>query len=57
MKFTSLSKSIRTFGVMVLLSVLVGTRQQQSAQAQSEAKPKVACITLPPGRFFNEFEG
>lgn len=58
MQFTSLSKSVRTIGVMILLSAIVGTSMQQNAQAQSGAKPKVACITLPPDQsFFNEFEG
>ena len=57
MKISSLSKAVYTLSMMVLLSVMAGTPLQQSAQAQSEAKPKVACITLPQGKFFNEFEG
>lgn len=39
MKLTSLSKSARAIGLMVLLSVMVGTSMQQSAQAQTESIP------------------
>ncbi|KAM3108655.1 hypothetical protein [Phormidesmis sp. 146-33] len=39
MKLTPLSNAARTFGVMVLLTVMVGTTAQQSAQAQD----------IPPG--------
>jgi len=57
MKLTSLSKSVRTLALITLLSATIGTSMQQSVQAQSGAKPKVACITLPEGQIFNEFEG
>jgi hypothetical protein len=59
MKRTSFSKSVRTIVLMVLLSAIVGTSVQQSAQAQNKAQtqPATACVPLPQGQFFNEFEG
>jgi uncharacterized surface protein with fasciclin (FAS1) repeats len=59
MQLTSLSKAARTLGVMVLLSVMVGTSMQQSAQAQNKAptQPAAACVPLREGEFFVELLG
>lgn len=57
MKRTLLSRSVRALGSIAILSAVVTTTLQQPIQAQSVAKSKVACITLPQGKFFNEFEG
>jgi hypothetical protein len=62
MKRTSLSKSVRTFGLMAMLSVLVATTLQQPVQAQSKGNkvPTTAdgtCQPLPQGTFYQEFGG
>jgi hypothetical protein len=59
MKLTSLSKSVRTIGLMAILSVLVATTLQQPIQAQSKAltKAATACVPLPAGGFFFELKG
>ncbi|MGG6266353.1 hypothetical protein ACQ4M3_08605 [Leptolyngbya sp. AN03gr2] len=57
-----LTKSLRTFGLMVMLSAMVGTSMQQSAQAQTRSqnrtqpKAPVSCVPLRNGFFF-EFQG
>jgi hypothetical protein len=62
MKRTSLSKSIRAFGLMAMLSVMVATTLQQPVQAQSKGN-KVptttdgTCAPLPKGVFYQEFGG
>jgi hypothetical protein len=62
MKRTSLSKSVRTFGLMAMLSVLVATTLQQPIQAQSKGNkvPTTAdgtCAPLPEGTTYQEFGG
>jgi Spy/CpxP family protein refolding chaperone len=62
MKHTSLSKSVRTIGMMAMLSVLVATTLQQPVQAQSKGNkvPTAAdgtCQPLPQGVFYQEFGG
>jgi hypothetical protein len=58
MKLTSLSKSVRTIGLMAMLSVLVTTTLQQPIQAQTIAKDKNgACTPLPKGVFYQEYGG
>jgi hypothetical protein len=58
MKLTSLSKSVRSFGLIAMLSVLVTTTLQQPIQAQTVAKDKNGvCTTLPEGVFYQEFGG
>jgi hypothetical protein len=58
MKLTSLSKSIRTIGLMAMLSAVVATSLQQPVQAQTVAKDKNGvCTTLPEGVFYQEFGG
>jgi hypothetical protein len=62
MKRTSLSKSVRTIGLMAMLSVVVATTLQQPIQAQGKGDKvpttdATACITLPANTFFREFEG
>jgi hypothetical protein len=62
MKLTSLSKSVRSIGMMAMLSVLVATTLQQPVQAQSKGN-KVptttdgTCQPLPQGTFYQEFGG
>jgi hypothetical protein len=62
MKHTSLSKSVRTIGLIAMLSVLVATTLQQPVQAQSKGN-KVptttdgTCSPLPQGVVYQEFGG
>ena len=65
MKLTSLSKSVRSIGLMTLLSATIGTTLQQPVQAQ-EAPPNFSvlakdkngvCSPLPQGVFYQEFGG
>jgi hypothetical protein len=62
MQRISLSKSVRTFGLMSILSVMVATTLQQPVQAQSKGN-KVptttdgTCAPLPKGVFYQEFGG
>jgi uncharacterized surface protein with fasciclin (FAS1) repeats len=55
MKRTSLSKSVRTFGLMAMLSAVVATTLQQTIQAQtpSAINPalKIACVPMAEGEF------
>jgi hypothetical protein len=59
MKRTSFSKSVRAIGLMAMLSVVVATTLQQPIQAQSkvQAKTPTACVPLPEGGFFYDFQG
>jgi hypothetical protein len=58
MKRNSLSKSVRTFSLMAMLSIMVSTTLQQPIQAQTVAKDKNgACTVLPQGVFYQEFGG
>jgi hypothetical protein len=59
MKLTSFSKSVRAIGLMATLSVVVVTTLQQPIQAQSkvQAKTPTACVPLPEGGFFYDFQG
>ena len=60
MKRNSLSKSVRTIGLMAVLSVLVATTLQQSVQAQYGVIAKDSngvCAPLPNGVFYQEFGG
>jgi hypothetical protein len=59
MKLTSLSKSVRTIGVMAVLSMTIATTLQQPVQAQNVlAKDKNgACTPLPKGVFYQEYGG
>jgi hypothetical protein len=58
MKLTSLSQSVRTIGLMAILSVMVSTTLQHPIQAQTVAKDKDgACTVLPQGVFYQEFGG
>jgi hypothetical protein len=62
MKRISLSKSVRTFGVMAILSVTIATSLQQPIQAQSKGNkvPTTAdgtCQPLPQGTYYQEFGG
>ena len=58
MKLTSLSKSVRSIGLMALLSVVVGSLVQQSVQAQNQAQLKapVTCNLQLKNGFFYEFQ-
>jgi hypothetical protein len=62
MKRTSLSKSVRTIGLIAMLSVMVATTLQQPVQAQSKEN-KVptttdgTCQPLPQGTLYQEFGG
>jgi hypothetical protein len=62
MKRTSLSKSVRTIGLMAMLSVTIATTLQQPVQAQSKGN-KVptttdgTCAPLPQGIVYQEFGG
>jgi hypothetical protein len=58
MNRTSLSKSVRTIGLMAVLSVLVATTLQQPVQSQAIAKDNNGvCAPLPEGISYQEFEG
>jgi uncharacterized surface protein with fasciclin (FAS1) repeats len=61
MKLTYLSKTARTLTLTTLLSIMVGTSVQQSAQAQapSAINPalKIACVPLAKGEFAWAFKG
>jgi hypothetical protein len=62
MKRTSFSKSVRTIGLMAILSVIVATTLQQPIQAQSKGNriPTTedgTCKPLPQGVFYQEFGG
>jgi hypothetical protein len=59
MKRTSLSKSVRSFGLMGMLSVLVATTLQQPVQAQSstQIKAPASCNLKLKNGFFVEFQG
>lgn len=61
MKRTSLSKSVRTIGLMALLSVMVGTSMQQSAQAIPPGFGTVALddngVCVAQKLFYQEFAG
>jgi hypothetical protein len=58
MKHTPFSKSVRTIGLVTLLSVAVGSIGQQSVQAQNQAQPKapVACNPQLKGEFYYDFQ-
>jgi hypothetical protein len=62
MKRISLSKSVRTIGVMAILSATIAASLQQPIQAQSKGN-KVptttdgTCAPLPKGVFYQEFGG
>ncbi len=59
MKRNSLSKSVRTFGLIAMLAAVVATTLQQPIQAQSkvQAQGNVACVPLPTGITFFELQG
>jgi Spy/CpxP family protein refolding chaperone len=61
MKLTSLSKAVRTIGLMTALSLLVSTTVQQMANAQAQngiaTESETACVPLPEGGFFFDFQG
>jgi hypothetical protein len=59
MERTSLSKSVRTIGLMAMLSILVATTLQQPIQAQSKVltQGNTACVPLPTGITFFELQG
>jgi hypothetical protein len=59
MNRNSLSKSVPVFGLMAMLSVMVATALPQSVQAQGKIQAKIAtaCVPLPEGGFFVEFQG
>ncbi|RUT10323.1 hypothetical protein DSM106972_008180 [Dulcicalothrix desertica PCC 7102] len=70
MKLTFLSKTVRTLGLMTLLSVMVGTSVQQSVQAQTQStadflEQSKACDRamkedgeeMDGGYFFDDFKG
>jgi hypothetical protein len=62
MKRISLSKSLRTFGLMAILSAVVATTLQQPIQAQNkggkvQAKTPTACVPLAPGTSFYDLQG
>jgi hypothetical protein len=60
MKLTALSKSVRSIGLMTMLSVTVATAQQQPVQAQFGVLAKDsngACVPLPNGIYYQEFGG
>jgi hypothetical protein len=59
MKRTSLSKSVRTIGLMAMLSVLVATTLQQPVQAQksTQLKAPASCNLKLKDGFFVEFQG
>ncbi|MBC7825628.1 MAG: hypothetical protein H7126_17545, partial [Candidatus Parcubacteria bacterium] len=50
MKLTSLSKSVRTLGVMVLLSVMVGTAAEANACSKTGKKTAIAPVATRPAR-------
>jgi hypothetical protein len=62
MERISLSKSVRSFGLMAILSVTIATSLQQPIQAQSKGN-KVptttdgTCAPLPQGVVYQEFRG
>jgi hypothetical protein len=57
MNRNSLSKSVPVFGLMAMLSVMAITALPQSVQAQGKIQAKMACVPLPGGGFFVEFQG
>ncbi len=59
MKRNYLSKSVFTFGLMTMLSVLVATTLQQPIQAKSKVQPKTptACVPLANGITFFDLQG
>jgi hypothetical protein len=62
MKLTSFSKSVRSIGLMAMLSVTIVTSLQQPIQAQSKGNrvPTTAdgtCAPLPEGTYYQEFGG
>jgi len=50
MKLTSLSKAVRTLGVMVLLSVMVGTAAEANACSKTGKKTAIAPVATRPAR-------
>ncbi len=60
MKLTSFSKSVRSIGLMTMLSAIVATSLQQPVQAQFGVIAKDAtgaCVPLPNGTYYQEFGG
>lgn len=58
MKRNSLSKSVRNFNLVAILSVMVAATFQQPIQAQTIGKnDKGVCAPLPQGVFYQEFDG
>ncbi|KAM3108657.1 hypothetical protein [Phormidesmis sp. 146-33] len=59
MRLLFLSKAVRTLGVMTMLSVMVGTTVQQSAQAQNRIPTQweVSCSNWTSSGIFDEFQG
>jgi hypothetical protein len=62
MKRISLSKSVRTFGVMAIVSITIATSLQQPIQAQSKGNriPTTedgTCKPLPEGTYYKEYGG